>query len=104
MVQAGGPDDKNPSAIVEALRAGRFYASTGVRIDDIRVEGNVITLRAPEATRIAAYSDHGRRPAYVDGAHMEFTVPDNADLTYVRFECFGCGDKRAWTQPFFINS
>lgn len=97
-------EDRTTEAVVESLQSGRFYASTGVRIETIDVEGGLIRLRAPEASRIAAFTDHGRRPAYVDKPEMEFTIPENPDFTYVRFECFGCCDRRAWTQPFFIKS
>jgi len=99
MVQAA---ERTPEAIVAALRDGHFYASTGVFIDLIAVKERTITVRAPGATRISVYGDHGRRPAMTNGPEMAYTVPEEAPFTYVRFECFGPSDARAWTQPFRI--
>jgi hypothetical protein len=90
--------------IVQALRAGRFYASTGVTIESVRVEGNRIHVIAPNAERIMAVCDFGRRVSTVDGPSMVLTVPDNPPITYVRFECCGHGDDMAWTQPLFLGA
>jgi len=93
----------NAADIVHALRTGRFYASNGVTIDRIEVDGNTITVRAKEAHRISVFSDFKRRQDVVDGSTITYTVPDDASFSYVRFECAGCGEKKAWTQPFFVE-
>lgn len=87
--------------IVEALENGRFYASTGVTIDSINVDQakRAITIEAKNAHRIVASHQHGQRIATVDGNKMELIVPANSQ--YVRFECWGAGEKFAWTQPFW---
>ena len=36
-----------PEALLESLRAGRFYASQGPRIDDVRVSADRLTVLAP---------------------------------------------------------
>ena len=94
----------NANDIVQALRAGHFYASTGVTIESVRVEGNRIHVIAPTAERIMAVCDFGRRVSTVDGPSMVLTVPDNPPITYVRFECYGHGDDMAWTQPLFLGA
>lgn len=99
MVQA---ETRTPEAIVTALKNGRFYASTGVTIDHIAVEDRAITVRAPGASRISVYGDHGRRPGLINGPAITFPIPDDPSFSYVRFECFGQADGRAWTQPFFL--
>lgn len=100
MVQS---DTACPQDIISALRAGRFYASTGVWIQSIEVSGLEITIRTKNADRIVAYGDYQRQLAEAEAPEMTFLVTENADFTYVRFECLGCGGKCAWTQPFFIN-
>ncbi len=95
--------ERNPEAIVAALREGRFYGSTGVTIREIAVEGATIHIQTEDAQCIIAYSDHGHREATVDGKDIHFTVPEHAAIQYVRFECFGWGEQRAWTQPFYIG-
>jgi len=89
------------AGVVDALQQGRFYASTGVHITDIRVDGNHIRLEAPDAERIVALRQVGKRLAVVDAPVIDIDVPDEA--AYVRFECWGRGEKFAWTQPFFMD-
>lgn len=87
--------------VVEALREGRFYASTGVTIRSIQVAGTRVRVEADQAECIAAYRDVGRRFATVDRDWIEVEAP--ADARYIRFECWGRGETRAWTQPFFVQ-
>jgi hypothetical protein len=94
--------DKSAKGLVEAMRAGRFYASTGVTILDVKVEGMTITVKTKDAQRIAAVIDWGKRIAQVEGPEITVTMPEKA--MYIRFECFGAGEKRAWTQPFYSVS
>ncbi|MBA2482503.1 MAG: CehA/McbA family metallohydrolase [Planctomycetes bacterium] len=95
-------EDRSPAAIVAAMAKGRFYASTGVAIGSIAVEGMTITITSPDAERIVAIADHGARIEVADGREMTLTVPDGK-TTYVRFECCGRGERVAWTQPFFVD-
>ncbi len=94
---------RDANAIVDALRTGRFYVSTGVEIDCVRVSGRTIGIRTKNAQSIAAYGDFYARVAVVDGAEIQFTLAEDSELSYVRFECHGPGMTGAWTQPFFIE-
>jgi len=89
-------------AIVDALRHGRFYASTGIEITSITVDGSALRVEAPRAERIAVFADLTRRLAVTDGPVLEY---DAAELmhSYIRVECWGAGGRCAWTQPFFIQ-
>jgi hypothetical protein len=93
--------DSSPVAIADALRRGRFYASTGVLISAIEVRGNRIRIETANAQRIVALRNTARRFAVVDDATADVEVPGEAG--YVRFECWGSGEHRAWTQPFWIK-
>lgn len=92
--------DKSVAGVVEALRSGRFYASTGVKIDRIEAKEMTVRIEAAQAQRIVAYQKTGKRLAVADGPALEVTVPANAG--YVRFECWGAGERFAWSQPFFV--
>lgn len=94
--------ERTPAGVVEALRAGRFYASTGVTIRSIRVDGMKVRIETENASRIVGIRDTGRRFAIADQAAAEFEVPQGA--RYARFECWGTGERLAWTQPFFVDS
>ena len=93
--------DKNIKSLVTSLRDGRFYASTGVVIRKIEVDGLRIRIETENAQRITALQQIGKRFATVDDKSIEVEVPANA--TYVRFECWGAGEQFAWTNPFFIT-
>lgn len=101
VVQAENLDEET---IVSALRNGRFYASTGVRIERIRVAGTTIHIETRDAQRIAVFGDFAQRLAAADGPSITYTVPADRPLRYVRFECYGFGDEVAWTQPFFVEA
>jgi hypothetical protein len=94
---------RSVDAICEAMARGAFYASTGVTIDSINVQGRTIHVRSEDAQRIVVKCDYGKTLSRVDGAALTFHVPEDVSYNYVRVECCGRGDNMAWTQPFFIN-
>jgi hypothetical protein len=93
--------DRTVSALLEALVAGRFYATTGITIDRVVVDGMSVAVEAAEAERIVAITRNGRRVATVDGPRLAVDVLPQ--WSYVRFECWGRGERFAWTQPFFAR-
>ncbi|MCX5758154.1 MAG: CehA/McbA family metallohydrolase [Candidatus Hydrogenedentes bacterium] len=95
--------EQTPDGVVDALRNGRFYASTGVAITSIRVRENHIRVETGAPCRISALSDYGYRRAMADGTVIEFEVPPNPRYTYIRVECAGNYGRMAWTQPFFLD-
>lgn len=92
--------ERSVDGILDAIRAGSFYASTGVTIERIDVDDLHVRISTRDAHRIVARCDNGRGFAIADTHTLEVHVPDN--VTYVRFECWGVGDRRAWTQPFWV--
>lgn len=94
---------KDRDTIVAALRHGSFYASTGVTITDIRVEDRRVTIETEDAECISVYTQSQRRLLSVDRATIRFQCPEDFPWDYFRFECYGRGERRAWTQPFFIE-
>ncbi len=88
--------------IMDALRHGRFYASTGVTIRDMSVTGTRIRIETENAERIVALQENGQRFTLADSHKIEVEVPSGAK--HVRFECWGKGESFAWTQPFFVTA
>ena len=86
---------------MDALRHGRFYASTGVVISNIQIEGTTVRIETENAERIVALQEIGKRFAQSDSNTIEVEIPPEAG--YVRFECWGKGERFAWTQPLFIS-
>jgi hypothetical protein len=92
--------EATPAGVLNALIAGRFYASTGCRIESIQVAGDVIRIDAPGCVAITAVGEHGRTLATAAGAQIVFDA-GQASSRYVRFDCIDADGRHAWTQPFF---
>ncbi|HOK89146.1 MAG TPA: CehA/McbA family metallohydrolase [Candidatus Hydrogenedentes bacterium] len=97
--------DRSVEGIVDALRSGRFYVSTGVYIDAIRVSGRHIRVEARNAQCYDLIADFGRVVARVADSNLDFEVPREfwGRFTYIRMVCHGPAAIQAWTQPFFLE-
>jgi hypothetical protein len=99
--------ERTSAAVSDALRRGRFYASTGVVIRDVQVNGTQFTVRTENAQRIRFVTRWGTIRASYDGAEATYQVPEDPVLAkalrYVRAECYGSGGHMAWTQPVRIE-
>lgn len=93
--------DNTPAGVMDALVSGRFYPSTGVVINAITVTGNTMRIETQNASRIVANTDFGRRIATSNTSSIEVQAPQG--VKYVRFTCWGEGEKFAWTQPFWVS-
>jgi len=93
--------------ILDALRKGRFFASTGVTIDAIQIDGPTIHVTAANAQCIRFITRWGVVAHTVEASQASWTVPNTPDvvesLKYVRVECFGVGSRMAWSQPIAIE-
>lgn len=100
-------EDRSPGSIVLALRQGRFYASTGVTLRKVGVEGKTIRVETEDAQRIRFISRLGVIRATVDSPEASYALPEDEtearSLLYIRAECYGTGGRCAWTQPIFIE-
>jgi hypothetical protein len=93
---------KGPQAVCDALKAGRFYASTGVEISRLVARSGMLFVYAPRAQCIRVLSDYGAVKCMVEDSELEYEVTGE-EGTYIRVECYGRGTRCAWTQPFFIT-
>ena len=93
-------------AIVAALDAGDFYASTGVQIRDVRKEPGALVVELPQPTNNRRY-----RVVFIgDGGKVLATSHDNparytftGSEKYVRARVEDSNGQRAWTQPLFLK-
>lgn len=93
------PRTADAAGVIAALAAGRFVASTGLDVAALHVDGDVAEIHCPDADRILAITDWGRRLAVANGPRLRAHLP--AKCTYLRFACLGAGERGAWTQPLF---
>ncbi len=118
MVRAG---ERTQEAVLEALRAGRFYGSTGPSIESVEVDGNAVVVRSSPAQSVTLVSARHRgaranagRLGYPNGSTI--LERDSAGLiTACRLEKpplapFGrvvvsdTAFKRAWTNPLWTSA
>ncbi|MGC8667936.1 MAG: CehA/McbA family metallohydrolase [Chthonomonadales bacterium] len=95
-------EEPTVQAILTAIQSGSFYASTGVTIQHLAVEGRTIVIHALDCQRFRFVGRHGAVRSFADGPTARYTP--SGDEGYVRIECYGCGDAFAWTQPFWIEA
>jgi hypothetical protein len=97
--------------ILDAIRQGHFYASTGPSILDLRVirlAGGQPALRVhcSPCHAITFYADgpKGRRFEALDGEMLDSAVyPIKAEQVYLRVECQDASGGVAWSNPLFVE-
>ena len=97
--------------IMEALRAGAFYATCGVTVNRLRVTDESITVSSPNATHIKVVADGGRTVMQVDASSATYVL--RGDEKWIRIVlwnyvvCFPNEKPRftqkAWLQPIMLN-
>ena len=97
--------EKTAESIFEAIRRGNMYASSGVTITDVRREGDRVTVESENGQEVRAVCSDSRVLAIREGPSLTFDLSDIEveRPMYVRFEVFGSGSCKAWTQPFFLG-
>ena len=95
----------DPAALVAALRAGHYYASTGPLIHEIGVDDGRITVGCSPAARvIVTGSVPGKR--VTDGTELTAcTLPLDmfANSPYIRVTVVDAAGGRAWTNPIWLG-
>ncbi len=111
--QTWGPDRSNPGRgwlrveaaeprldlILQALRDGRFYASSGLELGDYRATPREVALDLASGTaRIELIGAEGRILESVEGAGARFDLTRHRS-PYARVRATDDGGRRLWTQP-----
>ena len=105
--------EKNVNSVLEALREGRFYASTGPEIYDFYVDGdNTAHIKCSPVKKILLQGcKHPHRifpkgKAALEGpvTEAEFKLETKTGLyEYCRFTIIDENGKKAWTNPIFLK-
>ncbi len=96
-------EEESEDGLMEAMRLGEFYASSGVNIFDMKAARDEIVFEmAPydteEFTTVFRGKD-GRELAKIEGQEVRFVPP--AGELYVRATVYSSRGSRAWSQPVF---
>ncbi len=98
-------DSLDQEPIIEALAAGRFYSSTGVSLERLRLSTDQVSLRVRHAgNSIIATQFIGKHGCVLDeqlGDECSYTP--KGDEGYVRAWIRTSGGAEAWTQPVFLH-
>ncbi|MCB9781839.1 MAG: PHP domain-containing protein [Candidatus Omnitrophica bacterium] len=100
-------EECTPEAIVESLKNGRCYGSTGVELTTLRTDGRKIRIESTTGSLCIASLDWGLEIGRYRGKAWEFDLEElyyqgRRTPSYIRFEVHGEGDQVAWTQPIHI--
>ncbi|HQZ96585.1 MAG TPA: CehA/McbA family metallohydrolase [Pyrinomonadaceae bacterium] len=97
--------DLSPSSILEALRSGNFYASTGVELLDYQADDKQITVSVKALTNskynVRFIGKNGRTLSEIPSATATYKII--GDEGYVRAKVLESNGRAAWTQPVFIG-
>ena len=96
-------ENRTHEAVLEALRKGLFYASSGPKIYDFGMDENRVYVECSPCREIhmISYPPRGKT-SFVDGqteASFELTGREK----YVRVECIDEAGRAAWTNPIFFD-
>jgi hypothetical protein len=101
----------NEAGILDALRAGRYYSSSGPRIDDLRLVttaegGPALRVRCSPCQSITFYTAGPRGVRHVAAprqAREPPTQPLPREQVYVRVECRDVAGGVAWSNPLYYD-
>jgi hypothetical protein len=100
-------DSFTRESVMQALRLGRFYSSTGPALHDVRVAGDEIVVLCSPARTIALLSNPEGRGNYKAAppgqtlTEVRFPLPKG---TYLRVQVTDALGQVAWSNPFFLGS
>ena len=99
--------ERNVDSILDALAAGKFYASCGPVIHDFYVEDNVAHVITEPCCRVRFLADK-HAPCFVeqkDGTltHAQMSLGAPGNYAYIRASVIDSDGNKAWTNPIFLD-
>lgn len=98
--------NRTHTAIMEALRSGQFYSSTGPKIHSIRIEGDHVHIETSpvQYIRLVGPAWQGNLIGTPDGVPItSASLPLPVDWRYAYIEVEDPLHRRAWTNSLFTN-
>ena len=97
--------ENTPEALLAALKAGEFYASTGPKIYDIRMFDDHIEVECTAAATIIAMGK-GTSMATLHGSSVTKATLSRErlkDSPWIRITVIDRAGKRAWSNPIWVG-
>lgn len=99
-------ESRRPEALIRAMQEGLFYASSGPRIEDFKVEGRRVYVRCSPAVMVKFVSQRERGAVVFDPEWKATVAEAEAELPpgarYVRVEVVDERGRKAWTNPVLL--
>lgn len=93
-------------AILQALRLGQFYSTTGPEIYDLRLEGREVTVSCSPARSVFLIGDLWHCPNAIhagdDGPITEAKFVLHPEQRYLRVEVVDPAHRSAWTNAYLV--
>ena len=102
-----GAKELKYESVMDALFAGRFYASTGAEISAIYIEDGKIHIETPEAKEIRIFGGYRFAKRMIAGedaplTHAAFALPDNRSK-YLRVVVTDFEGNKAYSNAYFFD-
>lgn len=95
-------DSDRMADILEGMRAGRFYASSGLELALYEADRSAVRLElAGGAAQVELIGRGGEVLDRAEGATARFSIPDGLG-GYVRVRATAPDGRQLWTQPLFL--
>lgn len=98
--------DRTPEAVMEAIRAGYFYASNGPEITNVTISGSTVSIETSPVRSVSFRTPHWNSVRYenTDGTLMTAVSHTIAHtMRIMRIECMDDTGRMAWTNPFWLS-
>lgn len=98
-------EDKSEGGIIEALKRGSYYSSTGPEILDVETSKDEIMIRCSPVKKIAFVTMPCLGICYKDeeGCLTEARYRPRINEHYVRIQITDVNGGRAWTNPIYVE-
>ncbi|WP_071673363.1 PHP domain-containing protein [Nioella nitratireducens] len=96
-------EENDPEALLEALKAGRFYSSQGPDIRSVAVENDKVVVECTSAAAVIVQG-HGSAATATHGRSMtraEVPMARLAGSPWLRVTVVDAAGKRGWTNPIW---
>lgn len=97
--------ENTPEALLDALKAGHFYSSTGPELRDIQIGEKLIEVES-SAVKSVIVQGKGSAAMGVHGQSMTRTsipLAQFANCDWVRISVIDAGGQRAWSNPIWLD-
>ena len=93
----------NKDLIMDSIKKGLFYFSSGPLIKNLSIKENVIEVETSPVSSITfvSFNAHGKRLTASSINQAEYETKGNEK--YIRIKCTDKFGKKAWTNPLFIG-